>query len=270
MNGFGHVDHNKPQNYARLFASISARTNAQAAHQMLQDIELYISVYNLVCGLRRPIIRIGKRSPLNPIRLGPVQLIHGPNGRVTMDAIYCELDFLDGETNPHQITDSSDDNRKYVNRFFDLINRHPLQDILTSQAYGNTMNALGLRDAQQCLIRLWSCLEILTGSVRSEAKVTACRGAFLSKEYDYRAAKLTYIAQVRNSYVHAGTEIAMVDGLVADLKVYLAELLRKLVFNPRKFGSQEQFIQSLDLPHDPDSLRRRIEIAKIGLEMRRC
>lgn len=265
LNGFGDVNQNVPENYARIWASTRARTEEQAANQMLRDIELYMSVYNITYGSRRG-ITIGRRSPLNSVRLGPVQILHDSVGKVIKDIVYYEPEFT-VQNSPHIIDDNQARIQRYVSIFINCLERNALRNLLKASMRQYSY-ALNLNDPRISLVGLWSCLEILTGTTGDKADDTARRGAFLSHDYDYRLAKLRHVSRVRNSFVHAGTQITMVDHIVLDLKSYLAELIRKLVLNPRAFRSESEFLQMLSLPADLPSLRSRTKVARLGIKMR--
>jgi hypothetical protein len=266
MSGFGDVNHTEPVRYARLWSGTRARTEQQAAHHMLNDIELLIAMYNVVLGRTRPSILVGKKRPLNKVRLGPIQLLHSRTGAVDPNRVFYEPDFRD-EIEPYRLDVVPKQMDACLKGFCWTLKHSPIGDII-DKSIRQYNAAMSNHDESLCLIRLWSCLEILTGTTRAETKDTVRRASFFSKDYDYRRRKLALIADLRNSYVHSGTEITMVDHLVMDLKVYVAELIMTLVFGDRKFETQEQYLQVLDLPSRVDDLRKRIKVAKLGIRMR--
>ena len=157
--------------------------------------------------------------------------------------------------------------RKYTDAFFVHLSRSGLRELIEAglRQYNKALNT---RDPQQCLVQLWSALEILMQSAAGGSKETARRAAFLSKQHEYRRAKLLHIANARNDYVHAGTEIALADMLGDDLKGYVAEIIWHMVFARIKYRDKEQLRQMLDLPTDPVLIRNRIATARTGLKVR--
>ena len=80
--------------------------------------------------------------------------------------------------------------------------------------------------------------------MQSEANAeTTAKRAFFSRMQKYRKERLVYIAKTRSNYVHAGTEMSLVDNLTNDLRAYVAQLIRAMVFSKVRSMSKEGFIQ---------------------------
>lgn len=267
MSGFGRVIPSEPSNYASLFATTTARTASQAARSMLADVELLVACLNLTYSSGRIILRTGKNRPLSQIRLGKFQIIHDSSGTVDKDRIWYEGEY-DVVDHPTSLSENLIEVRKFMNTFFAKLESSQLRSILEGGIRQYTA-ALNTREPQLCLIRLWSALEILMQSAAGGSKVTARRAAFFSGQYDYRLRKLHHIAEVRNGYIHSGSEITLVDELVGDLKIYLSTIIRLMVFSEIRNLTKNQLSLLLDMPADLVAIRERVLLTRLGLKMRK-
>lgn len=265
LSGFGEVKPGEPWKFARLYARTSARTEAQAAKSMLADVELMIACMNLIYSSGRRIY-IGKARAMNQIRLGPFQLIHNAHGKVNKDHIWYEADY-DEDADTVLLSKNFPKVKNFVDRLIAKLTRSSLKTLIEG-GLRQYNAALNMKDPQLCLIRLWASLEILMKSAAGGSRITAKRASFFSTNYEYRFAKLLHVADVRNRYVHAGTDITLVDDLVEDMKVYVAGILRHMLFSKIKYHTEEDFLGVLDLPSSPKLIKRRIAIANMGLKFR--
>jgi hypothetical protein len=264
-NGLGKVDPGEPSSYACLYAKIKARTQDQAVQTMLADTELLLACLNLAHRSGRYVIAPTPIRPFNTVRTGKFQQVHDNKGKVDRTIVWHDAEYKE-ESNLISFADHQVKLRKYIAEFFYCLGRSRLREI-TEAGLRQYHGALNMRDRQLCLIRLWAALEILMQS-NGNSRVTARRAAFFSRKQDYRKDKLIHVADMRNSYVHAGTAITLADKLVDDLRLFMGEIITVMIFSEIKNMAPGEFVQMLDLPHDPKLMKEKIAIVRMGLKVR--
>ena len=265
-SSLGTVRQGEPNSYACLYARIKARTRSQAASAMFADVELLLACLNLAYEIGRTVFSTASAKPFNTVRLGKFHQVHIGDGSVDKSTVWYDLEYQE-EKNLRSFAEHEVKLRKHVAYFFSCLERSKLRDI-TEVGLRQYHGALNMLDRQLCLTRLWAALEKLMQS-EANSETTAKRASFFSRMQEYRKDRLIHIARMRNNYVHAGTEISLVDNLVDDLRAYVAQIIRAMVFSELRCMSKDDFIQMLNLPADPKLMKEKIAIVRMGLKVRR-
>jgi hypothetical protein len=262
-NGFGQVGPALPSTYACLWTRIKARTEHSAAEQTFDALNKFLAICNFL--LSRKAIHTGRRRPWNMILLGPFQMLHDSN-KSRIDRLWYNESYVDGSF-PHALQqgrvrflESMDKTIRRISesKVADLI----WQSLLQLQSAGETA------DRSAALLKLWSTLEILTGSTKERNDTTVRRGAFLAREPELWLEKLKHAADIRNRIVHLGEQNRYLDYVVPDLFEYVGGILRVLIYAKRSFSSSSEFIEMLDHAPEVTEIKRRINVSKLALRLR--
>jgi hypothetical protein len=259
-NGFGHVQPATPNHYARLCASTKAKTTLQAAQTMINAFDFLTALLNF--SIQRGSISIfgGRLRPYNDIRLGEFQVIHDDSGNILQDFLWYDPEFyvstLAAELpRPDKIREIV----RLSGRLERSVLREPLRGALLQYNA-----ALSIRDRHSSLMKLWSALELLTGTTKLDNKRTVKRALFLLPDREYFRLILDYAATARNSYVHLGVRQHQIDDLINALKLAVEQLIYKLLSFRWKLDEPEMLFQLMDMPTRLDELGKRLRVTKLS------
>lgn len=258
--GFGHIRPATPNHYARLWASTKAKTTLQAAQTMINAFDLLTAILNF--SNQKGSIKIfgGRLRPYNDIRLGEFQVIHDATGNILRDFLWYDPEFYESTLaaelpEPYQI-------RKIVS-ICNRLEGSAFRELLRS-ALLQYNGALSIRDRHSSLIKLWSALELLTGTTRLESKVTVKRALFLLPDREYFRLILDYASTARNAYAHLGMQQDQIDQLINAVKLAVEWLIDKLLYFRWKVDGPEMLFRLMDMPTNPDELNRVLRVARVS------
>lgn len=250
-----------PTDYLPVAVSIRARTPDEAGSKALDALDLLRSIWNLGANRQRAWRHSsGRIKPVNTIFLAPIHSIHKPDGSLAIDAWWYDPDY----TQPVSLLS---DKAKFSRlRAFDRLSRQHLRQLPYAQAWEAAAlrygRALDSRDLSNSFLRLWGVLETLTGSISSPASVAVRRAAFLFHDRSRAAAVLSFLADFRNRFVHAGSESSQIEALLYLLKRHVESLLVFHLGFRHRFASIGEACEFLDLPPSKQELARRIQLLK--------
>lgn len=265
LNGHGEVDPLEYPHYSKLTLSTSAKTWRQAAEDMTRRMDLFLAITNFYHLHLRNTRYIGKARPQGEALTGPVICLYDQNGEIFQNNIWYQID-------PYRISfpKALDKKGGVFDQIFDAFMRQSKGAIggLIEQSMAQYYAALTQRDPHIKLARLWSALEIITGTTDRPAKDTAQRAAFLFKSPEDVREKLLYIAGVRNRYLHLGTESNHVEGLLNNLRNTIEGIIYFILFTRIHFSDLDEFFLTLSSPHSREDIDGKLKVLRKARKIR--
>jgi len=247
-------------------AAVTARTGDEAAAACLAALDLLRGYWNFFKAKSSRISIIGAKRPVNAVFIGPLHTMHAGDG-----ALLEQKFWYDSEFSPAiQLADIHERDSallKSVKKVERALSSHPyaktLQDAFTRYA-----RALDSADFDQVVLKLWSLLELLTGTGFNGYEPTIRRTAFLYEDSVWVKQSLEHLRRYRNRSVHAGMRGDDLETEVYLLKSYVDELLRFHIRNYFKFQTLEEACSLLDLPPSEEPLRSRLTAVQRAMKYR--
>jgi hypothetical protein len=113
-------------------------------------------------------------------------------------------------------------------------------------------------------------LEEATGTAEnSRYETTIRRASFAWPDPEFKRVVLNDLRNWRNGLVHDGSEPKRADEAVEELRQHVERLLLLLLAYSRRFSTMQQFTEVLDMPVNPDELRRRAALNRWVDDFRR-
>lgn len=122
-------------------------------------------------------------------------------------------------------------------------------------------DAMDTRDPEAHFVKLWLCLELLTGA--DDAKTIIKRVSFFYAQQDIAAAQLRALRAARNSHVHAGATPGRMDLKNFRLGVFVEHLFVFALANHFKFSRISQWHDFMSTTTDGKSIAEQIARLKM-------
>jgi hypothetical protein len=258
-----------PEDYTSVRASVRARSEHEAVERALDALDLLRGIWNLDIN-RRLWTRYhsGPRQPVNQVLLGPLHTLHGPGGALaSQESLWYEPDYV----GPVRPLDLGQILRRL--RDFEKAVRVRLSKISYAgeleKAFRRYTRALDGRDFNKAYLELWSVLESLTSTGKSNYDVTIRRALFIWREKELNKQILEHLRNYRNRTVHAGLNSEEIEILVRQLRYYVEHMILFHLFNGQKFADMNRAAEFLDLRPDVAELRRRIRLMRRAINLLR-
>ena len=249
-------------------ATVPARSVAEAVDRALDAIDLVRGFWNLAEN-RRTVSRMtnGPPEPVNPFRLGPIHTVHQPSGPLTRETFW------------YQSVDERSDARPAAALDWERCVRWEQtgREVCRKSSYRADLEravrqyarALDTKVMDIAFTRLWSVLELVTGTTNARYDDLIRRTAFVHRELAYAKAELEHLRSLRNRLVHSDAAGSTAESQVWRLKWYVENVLllhfSKVCRRFRSFGEAGAFFH---LPQSPSDLRSRIAEARAALAYR--
>ena len=245
-------------------AKTLAKTEHDAANNMLDAIDLLRGIWNLHINKLLVISFGGRQKPINQITLGALHTLHKDDGSIATDTYWYDPEHFKNHTKVDFL------NNSYKTLEFTKKVRGKLKTsrykIEVESAIIRYVRALDSQDHNISFIKLWGVLEYLTSTLRDSYDKTIKRTVFHYADRDYHKQVLEHLRQYRNKSVHFGTGESDIQTHVYQLKRYVELLLRFHIENHFKFDSISQAAKFMDLPPDIIDLKMKISICQSGLK----
>jgi len=255
-----------PREYAWVTVPASGRTWREAGDAAIEAVDLLRGIWNLCLTFQGWQVSSHARGPMNEIVLGPVHTVHTPNGQPAVEEFYYEPEYR----KPHKVHDLSkgyDKLRKFQRSVMRQVNRSNAGALLRRSLirYARTQDELDLDD---CFLNLWSLLEALTCTARAAYDTTVHRAASVWRDPTYPVQELTHLRSWRNRSVHLSESSDDRETRAYQLKSYVDQMLAFLIFNRNsRRQSLEETMQLLDMPHDGEELKRKLNLYRKALRL---
>lgn len=224
----------------------------------LADQQLYFFYGLLAVGWRSSFRRLlsSRTRPLSDLWIGPTQTIHKPSGTLASHTVW--MADASQPSSPVRLADGTWSNIAWIRR---RLKSHPYRDRCET-ALSRYARCLTEPDLATAAIQLWSLLETMTGTIKHDHVVK--RVAFLFSDSDLHRAVLQHLRENRRLLVHHGAnyDSGFQDGVAGDLAGMASTLIRFHLNLGWKLGSFGRACSLLDLPPDPDLLRRALRFLK--------
>jgi hypothetical protein len=255
-----------PREYAWVTVPASGRTWREAGDAGIEAVDLLRGIWNLRLTFQRWTISSHARGPINDIVLGPVHTVHNPNGQPAAGEFYYQPEYR----KPHKVYDLSkghDKLRQFQRRVMRQINRSKIGPFLRRSLirYARAQDEADLDD---CFLNLWSLLEALTCTPRAAYDMTVHRAASVWSDPAFPVQELTHLRSWRNRSVHLSESSDDRETRAYQLKSYVDQMLAFLIFNRNsRRQSLEETMQLLDMPHDAEELKRKLNLYRKALRL---
>jgi hypothetical protein len=245
-------------------AHISDKTAHEAVEKMLDAIDLLRGIWNLHINDSMVLSFGGRKKPINQITLGALHTLHDKNGEKVDSLFWYEPEHCK-------------DNKKVDfsnNSYKTLEFTKNVRKALRKNSYGKDVEsaiiryvrALDSQDYNAVFLKLWSILEGLTHTLKDSYDKTIRRAVFPYADREYHRQVLEHLRQYRNRSVHLGSGENDIDVHVYQLKSYVEQLLRFHISNHFKFESMEDAAKLMDLQPDKETLKKQIELFRVGIK----
>jgi len=223
-----------PSNSIAVRVRVNAKDEYEAANRALDNIDYIRSIINFVITSRFRLSFGGSPKPVNEIFLGPVHILHYPNGRRASETFWYQKDYV--STTAIRLNNKIDDLKielRYIrNKLKNLGYFNENKDLLLTY-----VRALDYPDYNTAFIFLWGILERLTYTKNLPYKFTIKRAASLFEEYNYHLQVLNHLREYRNSVIHSGKAYNDIEPYIFQLKRYIDQLFMFLIVNRFSFNS---------------------------------
>lgn len=256
-----------PPGYSAVSVAIPARTHHEAAEVGLETLDLLRGIWNLAMNRERPPPAHPKVDvAVNRIRLGRVHTVHLPNGALAFNGC-----FVQNVDDADQYVFSSKDEfavvRKMERHTRRLLARVPYRAQL-SNALSRYARTLDGTDYDSVLFKLWSLLELLTGTANAQYDDTVKRAAFLWADARWAKAVLEHLRGKRNEGIHADSSSEEAQRLAWQLRRFVDGLLIFHLGRAGDFASIDEVNTFLSQPVDHAELDRRASLLRKAKKFR--
>ncbi len=243
------------KDYAKVSVSVTARSVYEAADKALDRLDFVRGLWNLWRNRGHSLsISSGRTSPVNRIILGPIHTLHNIDGTLAVDSWWYEPQYQ-GPVRVYDQKAKISGMYKYMANFRSLLKKsNYAPDIINAVLrYGR---ALDKTDLDYSFLRLWAVLELLTGTLAENYKVTVRRASSIFADREYTHQVLLHLREYRNKSVHSDFESSDIESLVYQLKRCVEVLI---AFHLRyRFSSMPDAAKFMDIPHDKDWIDKQI------------
>lgn len=251
-----------PRDYLEVKAITFGKSNAEAANNCLNSVNLFRGIWNLFYN-RNNWVRMssGKRDPVNIILLGPIHSLHSPTGGLVTESWWYQPEYQ-GPVSTHKVDKDYTDICRFTNNVRKCLKSSYYNKDLESSIL-MYVQALDLQDWEAAFLGLWRGLEKLTHTTGVDSYATTVRRAsFLYSDREYHKQILTHLKDYRNRYVHSGSSNSDIEICMYQLKRYVEDAIEFHLGNSSRFESMSLAAEFMDLPDDQKTLDRRINSMK--------
>jgi hypothetical protein len=259
--GAAFTEHLNSSRYHMVKVASLGRTLHEATNNALDALNLLRGLWSLFATRGSWSMTLGgstnTRKPLGVIHTGPIHTLHTPDGRLVENLFWYDPDFsgdrpiFTGDAEWARIEKSR---RAAMKRLTAHHYRHELEALLIRYAI-----ALDQPNPSLAFLQMWSLLEKITNTVGAKYDETIRRAVWVYSKNSRSIAKdvLESLRYLRNQYVHSGRAGDHCDGVAYLLKDFVEPHLIRLISNPFKVRSLEEYGELLTLPTDLATLEER-------------
>lgn len=258
-----------PKDFASVRIRVSARSADEAGEEGFDTLDFLRGIWNF--DLNLPTISrffsSGRPHPVNDIRLGPIHTLHHPSGEIAQKTFWYDPFYTPGEA-------SRIDAGKWNNM---IANTATIRRLIAQLSYRARMRdffiryarALDTADHEKGFLKLWNLLEDLTDTAAGDTyDKTIRRALFIGRDPEWQSSVLHHLRTYRNASVHSGYSTDRAEKYVYQLKTYVEELILFHLTSRPKFKSIHAMAEYLELPRDPEILRKKIALFERALRFR--
>ena len=259
-SGSAFYKHIKSSRYRIVKVYTGGRSKYDATESALNSLNLLRGLWSLFATYGSWSMRFGStsRKPLGVIHTGPIHTLHFPNGKLVDDNLYWyDPDFIEDQPifQHAEGWEQIEKNRRWaMKRLATVEYRQELENLLIRYA-----GALDQPNTDVAFLQMWSILEKITDTIGGNYDETIKRTIwpFSSKDRLIVKNMLESLRYRRNQYVHSGKAGQESDQVAYMIKSFVDPHLARLISNPLKVHSIEEYGELLALPKDTTTLEQR-------------
>ncbi len=252
--------HISSSDYRLVKVATVGRSKYEATENALRSLNLLRGLWSLFATYGSWRIHGGstpERKPIGVIHKGPIHTLHSTDGvLVDKDIYWYEPDFTEDQPifQPAKGWSEIEKNRRWsLKRLSNLDYRQDLEALLIRY-----VDALDQPNPSIAFLKMWSLLEKITNTVGANYDETISRTLWtFASESRYLAKNMLQSLRLhRNQYVHTGNIGEESDQVTYMVKFFVDPHLIRLLSNPFKLKSIEEYGEFLSLPTNPDTIEQ--------------
>ena len=257
ISGVGRIDPNVLPFFGHIIFSVKARNENEASKRIFAAADTFFAIANTS---RRAVESWTQRVPSAKLWLGPHQFFFEKRRFLGKNRVWYNPNYDEAKWN--RFPESAEkffDGANQIRRVINTLTNHPLHSELRNSllliSEGMISDDLAFR-----LMRFWSAAEALyaAGEDKTPSKKLISRLTFASKSDVWLdKIKLERCYNLRNLYVHRGSNEADDTSLVQHLRELLLHQIYYYLFHGRDIASHADLLMMVDLPADETDLDRR-------------
>ncbi len=249
------------KDYTIVKINLQARSLAEAIELGLEKLNFVRGIWNFSINRRLGSrIQMGKRDPINNIRLGPLHTIHDENGKLSDKIYWFENEFVNNSSY-NVVKDKWQYIKKEFVHFRKCI-KNSKSDINITSIINYYTNALDTNDYHNSYLKLWALLEQLTDTGLSGYDKTISRTLFFYKNDKLNKEALEHLRIIRNRLIHKGESPDDIEPVLFQMKRFVERILLFHINNLKYFFNLHEVGRFLDIHYNKDSLKREIQFRK--------
>jgi hypothetical protein len=253
------ANHLKSTKYRLIKVTTEGRSIFEATGKALNALTLLRGLWSLFSTYGSWSLSVGGpvRKPIGAIHTGPIYTLHLPDGRAASEELYWyDPDYTEDQSLFEHIDrwDAIEKNRRMaMRRLAALPYGREVEELLIRYAV-----ALDQPNTDIAFLQMWSILEKITDTVGTNYDETIKRAIWIFSSKDRLLTKdlLESVRFLRNRYVHSGRSGQEGDQVAYLIKLFVDPHLKRLIANPFKIGSLEEYGKFLALPTDVKALEQ--------------
>lgn len=260
-DGSPFLKHINSSEYRLVMVTSVGRSKYEATDNALKSLSLLRGLWSLFATYGSWTIHGGsspRRKPIGVIHTGPIHTLHLTNGAlVDNDLYWYEPDFTEEQPifQPSKGWEQIEKNRRWaMKRLSTLEYRQDLETLLIRY-----VDALDQSNPSIAFLKMWGILERVTDTIGGNYDETINRvvWTFHTESRPVTRNMLQSLRFRRNQYVHSGSSGGESDQVAYMIKYFVDPHLVRLISNPFKLKSIEEYGEFLSLPTDVATLEQR-------------
>ena len=257
-----------PKGYTTVLVRLNSRSVPEAWEVALEELDYFRGIWNYLNNYGVFVFGTPKLKPINQIRLGEVHTLHERSGKV-VDPVFGDYWYEPNYVYGPAFKISHSDWQRIKKQ------EKTIRERIKRCSYGSDLvrafirygRALDNPDLETVFLKLWSLLEFLTCS-SDNYNLLRKRVPFLFEESVLVSQILQHLRDRRNNFVHSAVETDRTRSLVFQIKPYVERVLQFHIARATTFKNRDDAASYLDLPKNPDDIRKRIQRDQMALAFR--
>lgn len=255
-----------PKQFSVVVVTVKGRSADDGFARGRHLLDMWRASLNLTLN-RGGIVRYGHLHPrpVNQIRLGPMQTLHGSDGKLATTDLWHEtqLSVDQGSYDARSTYVRLARQSRILRRFVSASSYR--KDL--SSALVRYVRALDTTDHEVSFLKLWSLLEFLTGTDNKESDHTEtvgrCANVFPDREESH--VTLDSLREVRNEMVHRASTPERMFILLSDLRPFVEGLLTFHIASRETFRSMSNAGHYLSITREEGRMREHMKFLRMAL-----
>ncbi|KTB75303.1 MULTISPECIES: hypothetical protein [Pseudomonas] len=247
------------ENYTFACITISAASEDHAVNSALEALGAVRAILQIGFKKNRQLLSSSKEDEYptaSVVQCGRVHTLHMPSGEMTGTHSWINSSFKGKPAVRLRHPEKTTEHLKRTNRRL----RSSAYSAHTLSALANYIDSTDREDAEMKFMKLWSTLEILTLTDKSEILIR--RASFFYQDRILHQALLESLRDARNTHVHRGHPPVNIEQKNFQLCAFVENILNFFIVNPFKFSTVTEINNLLSLPTQETNLKTQIMMLK--------